>query len=64
MSNYIHQQNCTVCDKPGWLIGGYLYNILRLTVNDVEKEHRVIVEFRFHKCEVVKDLHKETKKCP
>ncbi|KKL56052.1 hypothetical protein LCGC14_2249280 [marine sediment metagenome] len=52
MSDYIHQQNCTLCDKPGWLIGGYFYNILKITVDDTRKEgHRIVAEFRPHECE-------------
>ncbi len=63
MSNYIHQQNCTACDKPGWLIGGHFYSIFRLTINDIV-EHRVIVEFTLHRCKAVEALRKEAENAP
>lgn len=53
--DYIHQQNCTLCDKPGWLVGGKDYNILRLTIDDTGEERCVILELRPHKCKEAKD---------
>ena len=50
MSDYVHQQNCTTCDKPGWLIGGRFYNILKININNKKGDHSIVLEFKIHKC--------------
>ena len=53
---WLHAQNCTICDKPGWLIYGEIYEIKRVYPRKLhEKDRQVIVELEPHKCEREKE---------